>query len=509
MDNFDISIPYTDVPPITRCAVCWNVPLDNSYTDTLTFSNEWDQLKYFESKIKFNYTELSPITLGQPIRLPIPADALFDCNYLIIQNGNTSVKHLFAFITQIEYVNLNCCLVSFELDVMQTWYFNMDIKSCYVEREHVNSDKIGENTIDEGIDIGDYIDYQMVRTGLTSNKAVLVSQVSNQVQGELTAGIFSGLKQQMFKVENNNANPISDLINTLVNEGKEDEIISIQMIPADFYTKRGDKTGKRVSYEVVKDNQTLDGYTPRNNKLKTYPYVFLAVNNSQGQENIYRYEYFYKEDGKCTFEILGATTGDNIEIVLSPTYYNYNPNSIDSMTLSEFPMCAWSGDAFKAYLAQNSSALLFSGMSSFANLAISGATGNIGGAAGAAGNLATMGQRLKYESQSGKTLHGSQGSNTLYSMDRMDFYFYKKSIKSDYAKMIDDYFTRFGYKVNRLKRPNITGRKSFNYVKTAECTIKGTIPFGDIAKIKSIFNTGITFWHGDYVGDYSRDNSII
>lgn len=510
-DDFDVNIDFQDVPPISRCAVCWNVPLDNSYTDTLTFKNEWDQLQYFESKVKFNYNELSPIRMGQPIRLPVPADALFDCNYLILQNGNTSVKHLFAFITQIEYINMNTCYVHYELDVMQTWFFNMDIKICFVEREHVNSDNVGEHTIDEGIDIGEYIDSQMQRSGVTSKKAVLVSEIasSESLNGELTAGIYSGLRQLKFDVEDNNAAPIADVLLRKINEGKEDEIISIQMIPADFYTKSGDKKGKWVKFEVNKDNQSLDGYTPRNNKLKTYPYVYLAVNNTQGQENSYRYEWFYKTNGKCSFEIEGATTGDNVELVLSPTFYNGNVNSIDNMTLAEFPMCAWSGDAFKAYLAQNSSADLISMGTNLASMALSGATGNYGAAVGAAGNIVAMGQRLSYQSQSGKTQHGSRGSNTMYSMDKMDFYFYKRSIKSDYAKMIDDYFTRYGYKVNRLKRPNITGRNSFNYVKTTEATITGTIPFGDISKIKTIFNKGITFWHGDWVGEYDRDNRII
>ena len=46
------------------------------------------------------------------------------------------------------------------------------------------------------------------------------------------------------------------------------------------------------------------------------------------------------------------------------------------------------------------------------------------------------------------------------------FHFYKMSIKQEYAKIIDDFFTMYGYQVNSLKVPNITGRTNWNYVKT-------------------------------------------
>ena len=60
------------------------------------------------------------------------------------------------------------------------------------------------------------------------------------------------------------------------------------------------------------------------------------------------------------------------------------------------------------------------------------------------------------------------------------FFFYKMSIKSEYARIIDDYFTMFGYKTNRVKIPNITGRRYWNYVKTVDCNCDGDIPETDL-----------------------------
>ena len=40
--------------------------------------------------------------------------------------------------------------IYFQIDSWQTFMFNVQVKECFVEREHVNNDAIGENLIDEG-----------------------------------------------------------------------------------------------------------------------------------------------------------------------------------------------------------------------------------------------------------------------------------------------------------------------------------------------------------------------
>jgi hypothetical protein len=68
----------------------------------------------------------------------------------------------------------------------------------------------------------------------------------------------------------------------------------------------------------------------------------------------------------------------------------------------------------------------------------------------------------------------------------------------------------FGYKVNSLKIPNITGRTNWNYVKTVGCYLAGDIPQEDLAELKSMFDKGITFWHNPATFcDYSQSNAIV
>jgi hypothetical protein len=84
------------------------------------------------------------------------------------------------------------------------------------------------------------------------------------------------------------------------------------------------------------------------------------------------------------------------------------------------------------------------------------------------------------------------------------------SVRAEVARTIDDFFTMFGYKVNRVKVPNVTGRRNWNYVKTIGCYIDGDIPQGDMQEIKNMFDRGVTFWHNPATfADYSQNNDII
>ena len=84
------------------------------------------------------------------------------------------------------------------------------------------------------------------------------------------------------------------------------------------------------------------------------------------------------------------------------------------------------------------------------------------------------------------------------------------SVRAEVARSIDEYMSMFGYKVNRVKIPNITGRRNWNYVKTIGCYIEGDIPQSDMQEIKSMFDKGITFWHNPSTFmDYSQANDIL
>lgn len=87
------------------------------------------------------------------------------------------------------------------------------------------------------------------------------------------------------------------------------------------------------------------------------------------------------------------------------------------------------------------------------------------------------------------------------------FTFYQMNIKQEYAKIIDNFFNMFGYKINEVKIPNITGRPNWNFVKTIDCNITGDFPQQDIQTLKNMFNNGVTFWHNSNTFlDYAQNN---
>lgn len=105
--------------------------------------------------------------------------------------------------------------------------------------------------------------------------------------------------------------------------------------------------------------------------------------------------------------------------------------------------------------------------------------------------------------------------NVLMANSTNDFDIYIKTVRTDYARKIDDYFSRFGYAVNKFKMPNIFDpngrpRRRWNYVKTVDAKVhaKSTTGFPlDVERnLENILNKGITFWNisNGNMYDYSQ-----
>lgn len=84
--------------------------------------------------------------------------------------------------------------------------------------------------------------------------------------------------------------------------------------------------------------------------------------------------------------------------------------------------------------------------------------------------------------------------------------------KKEYLQIIDDYFSKFGYKINRVKLPNIVGRTNWNYVEIAstEEIGYGDVPSTAMEQINTACRNGVTIWHNHTnLGNFSLDNSIV
>ena len=72
------------------------------------------------------------------------------------RNSSYGNKWFYAYITDMKYINDNLTAISIKTDVYQTWCFDLTFKSSFVEREHVSNDTIGNHTVPEGLEHGEY-----------------------------------------------------------------------------------------------------------------------------------------------------------------------------------------------------------------------------------------------------------------------------------------------------------------------------------------------------------------
>ena len=56
-----------------------------------------------------------------------------------------------------DYIDEQTTKIHIELDVMQTYFFDITDTNTFVEREHVVNDTAGNHTIPEGLETGEYI----------------------------------------------------------------------------------------------------------------------------------------------------------------------------------------------------------------------------------------------------------------------------------------------------------------------------------------------------------------
>ena len=109
--------------------------------------------------------------------------------------------------------------------------------------------------------------------------------------------------------------------------------------------------------------------------------------------------------------------------------------------------------------------------------------------------------------------------DVIFSTERNLFSFREMRVKTEYLKIIDNFFSRFGYKINETKMANLTGRKNFNYVEIGQDETlaytntqknTGSIPSNALETINNCFRSGVTIWHNhENLGNFNVDNGIL
>lgn len=512
--------------PLTRVHLI-DAPLDNKYKNELLFDHLIGQQGYFQARIKHTFNNITYQRKDNKIIVNENIDNLWDSNYVMYQNANFNDKWFYAFITKMEWLSDHSTAVYIETDVFQTWLFDIEIQESFVVREHVSDDTIGKHLVDEQLETGEFVMAGYTRSNKLGNNWNILAVSDSEPMGEtdkagnIYANTVSGLVYYPIPNTSLGAEYLQTCIGLYTLAGKADAIVMIFTVPElvlkpvlDSSWTLGDPipSGTLAGIEaiaVAKNVSSLDGYSPKNKKLFTYPYNFLYVTNSAGQSATYRQEDFSTET--MNFSIFGSIAPAT-KIMLAPfEYRGYGLKYEYGITLEGFPMGSWSTDTYAAWLAQNGATTAIALIGSGAALAGGVATANpvaIGG--GALGVSHELAQIYQASIQPDQAKGQMGGGGLMYSANQLDFYFAPMTIKYEFAKRIDNFFSMYGYKVNTLKVPELRSRSNWNYVQTIDINIVGALPVEDMVRLKRCFDEGITLWHTDtYFLDYSQSNNIV
>jgi hypothetical protein len=524
--------------PSTNIYLCSGVPLNNKYDHTLYFSNPAAQLQYFRGKNVKTFVDYTYVRKSWKLKVAATMEEARTWSYLFFQNG--AGKMYYYFVNQIEYISDFVVELALELDVMQTYMFDWELRPCYVEREHSVNDTYGENTLDEGLDVGEMITAFTETIDLSSKLVIMtaatmdinafyITQGATErlISGSIIDNIFGGFQVTATPETNRDGDNswlnLATMLNYLDTKGKTDAIFTMWEFPEDLVNYNNGEyeepiaryvTGSKYKYFTASSRPfvAIDGYAPKNNKLFQFPYCFLYATNNNGSAAVYHYEKFASTP---SFRIQGNIAPDAVVKLVPEDYKGVDYNYDESLSMGSYPLCSWNSDPYKMWLAQNQNQQTLS--MGTAALQIAGGTAALftgAGASAGVGMIASgamqiggqLAQRADMDIQPPQARGSFAGSHNL-SKGIHNFDLYHKTIDAYHAEVIDNYFSMYGYATRKVKTPNISSRPLWNYVKTINSNIGGNFCTEDLNTINAIFDRGITFWHTPNVGVYNFEGN--
>lgn len=529
------------ITPQTNIRLLSNCPCDPDYINTLHWYSKSAQTTYFMGLTKYNLNSYTyQRHTKNSLRVEINADNLYDVNYMMFQNSAYGSKWFYAFVVDVEFVNNVTSEIFFEIDEMQSWYLDYTMNKCFVERQHGLTDDIGDNILPENIELGEYVynTYSNISSFTVDGTSahidpndlvtvVAVADIDNDneisANGTVFERVYTGATYYVY-----NSTDITS-INAKINEytNRPEGVLSIYTAPrqaVEWIISTGgtcvnDHTGGigtpyPITFPAITDSALIDGYTPKNNKLYTYPYNFLNIDNGKGDSMVLRYEFFNTVNKLSPQVNVYMNLIAPCNVVIQPRNYKgvEANNHSESLVLDNYPLCCWSVDSWQAWLSQNimpyaGSAIGVAGVAGLAALGVTSPAAVVGAGAAAIGMAVSGGYKASIGAE--LTKGNMNGGNTTIANNLQTFFVGRMSVSANYAEVIDNFFTRFGYKQNRLMTPTRDARAKWTYIKTIGCTISGTIPATSEKKIQSIFDNGITIWiNPSEVGHYELDNAV-
>ena len=140
------------------------VPLDPSYDNTIRFETIEDQQAYFNTKtIHTLSSQYYQRAERGYCRVKLPIKNCLTVNYMAFKNTDFTAayydKWFYAFVLDVEYINNEVTEIQYQIDVMQTYWFDVEVLDSFVEREHIplGNDIVGANIEPEPVQVSEFV----------------------------------------------------------------------------------------------------------------------------------------------------------------------------------------------------------------------------------------------------------------------------------------------------------------------------------------------------------------
>ena len=541
-----------------------NIKMDRNYNNVLNYTENQMLALLEENKVADMMIDLSYVNKRNKntINVPLEYSKCLQANYIGFQNLNYSNKWFFAWIDEVIFLQgepRHSTQITFTIDNFSTWFSKVTPKACYVEREHVNDDTIGANIVDENLDVGDMIEIDEISTNFNKEVVFVIESSFDpfHAEGDTGYGAYAKLLNRglfanflfMFPVDFTNISSVdtAKYLHSLENffwliqeRGKTlDEVKNLYVLPKlcvhevtshtfNWVDRNNEQTTFwydtpddyfNISYSSINIDKvtSFNNLNIKNNKCFCYPYNYLLVTNNNGNQNIFKYERFLHQT-KATFEAWASIqVGASVKLI--PNDYNINSLQVETvgnfdegLSLGKYPVFNWNADAFTNWLTQNGINVATSLFNTFTSSVTKIGTIAEGGLTSTLTDIGSQISEFKKSSLLPSIQGGQNVADVMYSGMKNEFVFKRMRCDNEHIKIIDDYFSRFGYKILEVKVPNITGRTNFNFVKISgsEEIGYGEVPSIAMEDINNAFRKGTTVWHNHTnLGNFNVTNNII
>ena len=530
----------------TELDILINVPLTPSLNHQLYFATRTERDTYFEGHIWKSWNDFKYVRESRSVQVQGIDTEYSNVNYMRFKNKETGGLWIYAFIISTTYVNANSTLLNFKIDAWQTYYHDLQIKDCDIQREHVyDGNNWQKYTQLEGLFLGDYEVIFDSRMRLVEYDGALIMStidlirsggtIDNPIIFSAAGGTYNGLPSACALYYTNSVENFCLAIGAYpwVSQG----VIGIYPVSETMienYSTQNSLMGFSIGVLGTSLNpvtQTwglgnIEPYLPQviNKKLWVYPYTYIEIESPDGNRCILKPELL--PSGNLNLNsIVALIPTPSIYVYMSEYMGAINEDKyLTSITFNGFPSFPTLNNMYSTAKEQQKSMDLLIAKQNTQNIdfglwgtvasstadllsgdiagSINNTVGGIRGAVGEYRNEQQRAERTRLQRSQYMGAPALSGNSTpgacpaLFADHSQDIRCRIYTVKPEMRGLIDKYFTVYGYLVNRIGSLNIqpNGRR-FKFTKCNNVNMFGNIPQIYLEEIREMFLTGLMLWY--------------